>query len=225
MAFALLVAFVALPFLTPCGTIYIPARMIDAAVPEGASSRSTTNLQDEELRIWARREAPPAVMKHDPGLNRADLIQDAELAGCRKSSSSLRENVMFAVTLVDPFIEGVSSGGGKMEYLGSSSWRIVVLDRPFVQLRGGDRIRYVESKDGRGVSLALATGKAQVSIVSANGIWHAIADRIHYRTAGHELILEGAPLIKRGRQLLYPSSPDALVRIRLDSDTISSNKP
>lgn len=225
MAFTLLAGLIAVPFLKPCGTVYIPASMINAAVPEGASSRSTTNLQDGELRMWARREAPPTVLNHDPGLSRANLIQDAELAGCRKSSSTLRENVMFAVTLVDPFIETMASGGRGGDSLTGGSHRIVVLERPFVQLRGDDRILYVPSLDGRGVSLALATRKAQVSVVSPKGIWHAIADRIHYRASRHEIILEGAPLIKRGRQLLCPSSPDALVRIRLDTDTISSNKP
>lgn len=225
-AFVAAAALLSVPFLTPCGTTAVPALALSSAMPR---AHHESGRPSDEIRRWSRLDPPPATLRHDASLTRASLIRDNEIQNSRNASDATpREAAFLLLGFPDLLMAAVmdrNSGNPDRDRPEPRETRtILVQSRPHVELCAME-ILYVPESDGKGISLALAKGRSQAVIISPEGRWHVIADRIHYRASRHELILEGAPLIKRGRQLLVTSSPDSLVRIRLDSGTISSNKP
>lgn len=209
-------ALIGAAFMSPCTNI--PDRMAESMRRPGSH-----NLPSPELREWAGRVPSPASLSHDKALTHASLLRESDSAatGCHATSSeiSLAERLALGAVAAATLSE-LSSG----TIVNSRMQRLILSPQPFVELLG-DKIHYICTKRDSTPTLALAEGDAQVTIITSKGKWNAIAERIHYHSVSRELILEGKPLIMRGRQLLCPSSSDALVRIRLDSDTITSNKP
>ncbi|MCB1278562.1 MAG: hypothetical protein KDL09_18390 [Prosthecobacter sp.] len=97
-----------------------------------------------------------------------------------------------------------------------SSWKQVDLsDSPLAVLEGDDVWVAREGKKDM-PSLALAsTGSsmAKITVATSQGTLFATAERIHFRSASSEIVLEGTPFVQFGRQQVRAAGPKALMKL------------
>lgn len=109
-----------------------------------------------------------------------------------------------------------SEEAGQLTPIKGNHWKQVDLsDTPLVVLEGDDIWIAREGKRDT-PSLALASTRslmAKITIATSQGTLFATADRIHFRGASSEIVLEGTPFVQFGRQQIRTASPKALMKL------------
>ncbi len=234
------VALCSLPWLTPC-TLGIGT--VGAALVSGASRRVGgddalyQSLRDPQLKAWAAKPGPQIKILDQARIPRGLLIQDSELATngkflqvtskdslAQRGSTSAMNSVAKLLALSDLTTQLVASSNNGTPL---SPWpsklmkrrEIVLSQSPYVLLQATE-IVYARSGT-QPPHLVRATGGARVTVITPEGTFLALANRIHLRGSGAELLLEGNPTVQSGHQHIKGTKPAALMKLNFVTRTVS----
>ena len=230
--FAAAVALLAMPFLTPCGSISVPLQVASNVghVVTGASSQPKFPYGRNAVA-----NTPPLHVVRGAAISRRSLIGDAQTSsgrlqreGSMKSAGTRVLNATIGMAaVVDPMLAGFDgfAGGdttspldlGRPEVRRGS---LLIMDTPQVELLAYEVRSWQDKTASRNIAHAWAQGSAKLVVREDQGheYW-MLADRIHYHAASHELILEGNITIRSGAQTIHPTG-SGLVRLDVARRTV-----
>ncbi len=221
------VALLALPFLTPCGSISVPLKL--AGKVGDVASGGLVGRQPP-VNSNAIADTPPLRVVSHAGVHRTLLISDTEAAGGNRKrarsplaavGAGLADTVIGAATLVDPALGGYPGlEGMEIEPFGRPSMQRgsqVLLDSPRVEVHGYEILVWKGKSSPHGIAQARAMRSAKLHVQEDHGHeYFALAERIHYLATSRTIVLEGRTTLKCGMQRIeLPATPLA----RLDTAT------
>lgn len=102
--------------------------------------------------------------------------------------------------------------------------RLVLCEQPYVLLFG-ENISFIEAPKGasqtRTLQIACASRVAKITVITPDGTFFGLAERIHFHAPLQEVILEGNPTVQSGHQHIKSDKPDALMRLNFVSRTVT----
>lgn len=226
-AFTAVVALFTVPFLTPCGSISIPLRIV-------RNVGATISGDDKSSHPSANRnsiaETPPLHVVRYAAVPGNLLISDVEVASGRRkrdlptlksAGTTAARWAMLAASVVDPMLAGgfgAEDNGLAVDSLGEPDIKrgqVLVMTLPRVELHGYEIVCWNDGKAPCGIAHARVHGSAKILVQERGGHeYFALANRIHYHAERHDLILEGDILVRCGTQTIRLVKP-ALARLGL----------
>lgn len=229
--FCTAVALLAVPLLTPCGSISIPLKIVQNASVIVAGGEKKAVLPPDHNNV---ANTPPLRVIQHASLSRGVLISDADATPAQQhrnikplkaAANAAGDTLLFAAVMVDPILGGAGDGteldyGGGLDFQGIAKPRnprgsVQIMKSPQVELHGYKIYCWRDKSAPCGIGRARVDSSAKVHVKESGGHeYFALADKIHYHAQRHELIMEGANFLLRcGGQTIRSDKP---VLARLD---------
>ena len=217
------------PMLTPCtlGLGTAGSKLLDSTT-DTLTPGPLNHLPSKQLLTWAVKPGPELTVLQNQAVNRASLIATDELVNARQGSrteSSVRRGMatvtkgladllaMSDVMTLELTNSTRVSGGGS-----APRQQVVLSESPYVILQG-EQLRCTQENPGQ-VRLALASTRAKLTVITPEGSYFALANRIHFRHGSSEIILEGNPMIQSGHQHISDAKAEALMSLSVSKKTV-----
>jgi hypothetical protein len=238
--FMLAVCLLALPWLTPCT---LGVGTVGAALVSGASRRVEGDdelrhrLRDPQLKAWAAKPGPQIMINDQARVPRSLLVQDAELTThgrilqvtskdslAQQGSTTAMNSVAKMLALSDlttQLVAGANSNTPLSPWPSKHKKRreILLSTSPYALLQAAE-IAY-STREGQPPKLLRASGGAKLTVITPEGMFFALASRIHLRGDGAELLLEGNPTVQSGQQHIKAEKPGALMKLNFAARTVT----
>lgn len=175
-------------------------------------------LPDPNFKQWAARPGPILEVQTakftSSGLFICDdeLLKDSQKAP--RPSSGIRGKAGDLMGFVTTLL-AIASGSTKEDNLGSiddTRRQLAINEFPFVLLQG-DELVYIKQDQHPWPKIARASNRSKVTVITADGTFFGIAQRIHFRSDSSEVILEGDPTVQSGQQHIKGTKPDTIMKI------------
>lgn len=239
-AFMLAVCLLAVPWLTPC-TLGIGT--VGAALVSGASRRVEGDdevrhrLRDPQLKAWAAKPGPQIKLNQQARIPRGMLVQDDELTAkgrilqvtskdsvAQKGSTSAMNSVATLLALSDlttQLVAGADSNTPLSPWPSKHKKRreILLSNSPYALLQAAEIV--YSSNGSQPPKLLRASGGAKLTVITSDGTFFALANRIHLRGEGAEVVLEGNPTVQSGQQHIKAEKPTALMTLNYVTRTVT----
>ncbi len=234
-----------LPWFAPCtfglGTI------ASSAINQAAGSRNASpldHLPDPRLKQWAAKPGPWLEVITKKSIPHTLLITDAALTpdhpqalkaprpGSRGKGAA-NDIIAFISTLAaisDAVTYGFLSSSSDFQpseppnAIEDQRRQLVLCESPFVLLQGAEVV-FMRQARGKWPALALATRQNKVTMITPDGTFFALANRIHFRASSPEVILEGNPTVQSGQQHIKSAKPDTIMRLDFAKRRVTVNGP
>ena len=121
----------------------------------------------------------------------------------------------------------IASGSSKDDKLGSiddTRRQLAINEFPFVLLQGEDLI-YLNQDQQPWPKIARAANRSKVTVITPDGTFFGIAQRIHFRSGSSEVILEGDPTVQSGQQHIKGTKPDTIMKLDFAKRRVTMNGP
>jgi hypothetical protein len=235
--FCAAVVILAVPLLTPCGSLSIPLKIVQIAGDVVAGGKKEPVLLADHNNV---ANTPPLRVIPHAGISRSALIGDAEalsaqrhqgLKPLRTVGNAVGDTFPFAAVIVDPtpgggandgmfpgFGDGVDIKGlGKPRNPRGS---VVIMKSSQVELHGYKIYTWPDKGAPCGIGRARVDASAKVLVKESGGHeYFALVDNIHYHAQRHELILEGTLMLRCGGQTIRSDKP-VLARLNVMTRTL-----
>lgn len=186
------------------------------SVTQPLTSEPLDYLPFPDLKQWAARPGPMLEVKSGRLVSRSMFIRDDELpkgsTKAKRPSSGLRGRAGDLMGMVTSLL-AIAAGSHADDKLGSiddTRRQLAINEFPFVLLQG-EELLYAKQENQAWPKLARAYGHSKVTVITPDGTFFGIAQRIHFRSASSELILEGDPTVQSGQQHIKGTKPDSLI--------------
>ena len=183
-----------------------------------------------DLKQWAARPGPMLEVQGGKSIPRSLFIRDDELPkdspkGKRPSSglTGRAGDLMGKVTSLLAIAAG-SHSDDKLGSIDDTRRQLAINEFPFVLLQGNELV-YVKQDKQTWPRLARATNHSKVTIITPDGTFFGIAQRIHFRSSSSEVILEGDPTVQSGQQHIKGSKADAIMLLDFAKRRVAVNGP
>lgn len=183
-----------------------------------------------DLKQWAARPGPTLEVQAGKSIPATLLIRDEDLGAKAKKagrpSSGLSGKAGDLMGYVTSLL-AIASGSAANNTLGSIEDRrrqLAVNEFPFVMLQG-EELPYLHQDQQPWPRLARASEHSKVTIITPDGTFFGIAQRIHFRSGTTEVILEGDPTVQSGEQHIKGAKPDAIMRLDFKNRRVIVNGP
>lgn len=232
LVFGISTCVLVLPWLTPCtlGIGTVASSLINrATIPLAAGPLD--HLPHADLKQWAARPGPMLEVQSRKYIHGSQLIRDDELLKHAakaprpgsKMSGKASNIVGFLSTLLaitDASSRGILEGEGDdssiVDYCPGSvadqRRQLALNEFPFVLLQG-EELPYRKQEKQPWPRIARASINSKVTVITPDGTFFGIAQRIHFRSGTTEVILEGNPTVQSGSQHIKGAKSDAIMKL------------
>ncbi|MCB1278561.1 hypothetical protein [Prosthecobacter sp.] len=243
--FVLAVGVVSLPWLTPCtlglgtmasGAINVAARPL--------VSQPLDYLPHPDMKQWAARPGPMLEIQVVRSVPSNLFVRDEDLpkkiahtaprpgTGLRGKTGNFIGMVSALLAATDASTRGmIEEGGGNLgvldEFPGSAHdmrRQLILNEFPFVLLQGTD-LTYLGKEKEPWPRIARASKHSKVTVITPDGTYFGLAERIHFRSGSSEVILEGDPTVQSGEQHIKGAKHDAIMRLDFKNRRVIVNGP
>ncbi|MFN0079690.1 MAG: hypothetical protein ACKVY0_24770 [Prosthecobacter sp.] len=193
------------------------------------SSDPLDHLLDPSFKQWAARPGPLLEVQASKSIASSLFIRDDELAKARKAprpSSGIRGRAGDLVGFVTTLL-AIASGSTKEDKLGSiddKRRQLAINEFPFVLLQG-EELLYLKQDDQPWPQIARAANRSKVTVITPDGTFFGIAQRIHFRSGSSEVILEGDPTVQSGQQHIKGTKTDTIMKLDFAKRRVTVNGP
>jgi hypothetical protein len=200
------------------------------SMSEPLTSDQLDYLPFPDLKQWAALPGP--MLEVQPGrlVSRSLFITDAELPKgspkAKRASSGLTGragDLMGMVTSLLAIAAGTHTEG-KLGSIDDTRRQLAVNEFPFVLLQGEDLI-YLKQGKQAWPRLARADKRSKITVITKDGTFFGIAQRIHFRGSSSEVVLEGDPTVQSGQQHIKGAKPDAIMILDFAKRRVLVNGP
>lgn len=170
-------------------------------------------VRDEELPKQLAHKAPR------PGTNlkgRAGHIV-GQISALLAASDAATRDIFLSQSSDDGILDEVPEFDDKRRQLALNEF-------PFTLLQG-EELLYIAKDKQPWPQIARADKRSKVTIITADGTYFGIAQRIHFRSSSSEVILEGNPTVQSGQQHIKGERPDTIMRIDFSKRRVFVNGP
>ncbi|OYW74032.1 MAG: hypothetical protein B7Z37_19395 [Verrucomicrobia bacterium 12-59-8] len=200
------------------------------SVSKPLTSEPLDYLPFPDLKQWAARPGPMLEVLGGKAIPRSLFIRDDELpkgsSKAKRPSSGLRGRAGDLMGMVTSLL-AIAAGSTSDDKLGSiddTRRQLALNEFPFVLLQG-DVLVYVKQEKQTWPRLARATNSSKVTVITKDGTFFGIAQRIHFRSSSSEIILEGDPTVQSGQQHIKGAKPDAIMLLDFAKRRVVVNGP
>lgn len=187
-------------------------------------------LPHPDLQQWAARPGPLLEVRMSQRISPNLRVTDAALSAAEahrapRPGSGLRGRAGALVGQISTLLAATDTA--TRDLLLSNSKESTILDEvpgeyadkrrqlalnefPFVLLQG-ERLDYVSAKSGPWPEMALAETHSKVTIITKNGTFFGIAQRISFHRGTGMVLLEGDPTVQSGQQHIKGTKPGTLM--------------
>lgn len=183
-----------------------------------------------DLKQWAARPGPMLEVQGGKTIPRSLFVRDDELPKgspmAKRPSSGLTGragDIMGMVTSLLAIAAG-STSDDKLGSIDDTRRQLAINEFPFVLLQGNELV-YVKQDNQAWPRLARATNHTKVTIITPDGTFFGIAQRIHFRSSSLEVVLEGDPTVQSGQQHIKGARPDAIMLLDFAKRRVAVNGP
>ncbi|MCF7788821.1 MAG: hypothetical protein K9N47_22040 [Prosthecobacter sp.] len=183
-----------------------------------------------DLKQWAARPGPMLEVQSGKSIPRSLFIRDEELPKgspkAKRPSSGLTGRAGDLMGMVTSLL-AIAAGSTSDDKLGSiddTRRQLAVHEFPFVLLQG-DELIYVKHDKQIWPSLARADKRSKVTIITKDGTFFGIAQRIYFRSTTSEVLLEGDPTVQSGQQHIKGAKADAIMVLDFAKRRVLVNGP
>ncbi|WP_395745336.1 hypothetical protein [Prosthecobacter sp.] len=194
------------------------------------TSETLDYLPFPDLKQWAALPGPMLEVQGNRLVSRSLFITDAELPKgspkARRASSGITGragDLMGMVTSLLAIAAG-SHSDGKLGSIDDTRRQLALNEFPFVLLQGEDLV-YVKQEKQPWPRLARASNRSKITVITKDGTFFGIAQRIHFRSSSSEVVLEGDPTVQSGQQHIKGAKPDALMILDFAKRKVLVNGP
>jgi|GEM_PF-1140057 len=187
-------------------------------------------LPHPDLQQWAARPGPLLEVRMGTPISASLRVTDAELsaasarraprpgAGWRGRAGTLVGQISTLLAATDTatrdlFLSNSKEIGILDEVPGEYADKrrqLALNEFPFVLLQG-ERLDYVRASSGPWPEMALAETHGKVTVITKNGTFFGIAQRISFRRGKGVVLLEGDPTVQSGQQHIKGVKPGTLM--------------
>ena len=200
------------------------------SVSKPLTSEPLDYLPFPDLKQWAARPGPMLEVQGGRLVSRGLFITDAELPKgsprAKRPSSGLTGragDLMGMVTSLLAIAAG-STSDAKLGSIDDTRRQLAVNEFPFVLLQGEELVFAKQDKQ-KWPRLARADKRSKVTVITKDGTFFGIAQRIHFRSSSSEVVLEGDPTVQSGQQHVKGAKPDALMILDFAKRRVLVNGP
>lgn len=232
--FVMLVCVLSMPWLLPC-TFGLGTAIINRAA-KPLVAQPLDYLPHPDLKQWAACPGPMLEIHSGKVISRNLMIREEELAhgahkaprpgtNIRGKAADFAGVVSTLLAITDgPFVVGNGSDAQLIDQMPGSvedkRRQLALCEFPFVLLQGQDLSCLPQDKCPW-PRIALATYRSKVTVITPDGTFIGIAQRIHFRSNSSEVILEGNPTVQSGQQHIKAEKPGALMKLNFATRTVT----
>lgn len=183
-----------------------------------------------DLKQWAARPGPMLEVQGGKTIPRSLFIREEELpkgsAKAKRPSSGLSGRAGDLMGMVTSLL-AIAAGSTSDDNLGSiddTRRQLAVNEFPFVLLQGQELV-YLKVEKQTWPSLARADKWSKITVITKDGTFFGIAQRIHFRSSTSEVVLEGDPTVQSGQQHIKGAKPDAIMVLDFAKRRVVVNGP
>ena len=183
-----------------------------------------------DLKQWAARPGPMLEVQGGKAIPRSLFIRDEELPKgspkAKRPSSGLTGRAGDLMGMVTSLL-AIAAGSTSDDKLGSiddTRRQLAVNEFPFVLLQGADLV-YVKAEKQMWPRLARADKWSKITVITKDGTFFGIAQRIHFRSSSSEVVLEGDPTVQSGQQHIKGAKSDAIMILDFAKRRVLVNGP
>ena len=243
LLFVSLACLLSLPWLMPC-TFGI-GTMASSAINLAARPLATDPLDylpHPDLKQWAARPGPLLEVQAEKTIPRTLFIRDDELtknaSKAPRPSLSMRGKAGNIVGFVSKLLAITDATSRVMLEQGNDAQimddipgstedqrrQLAINEFPFVLLQGEDLV-YLKQDQQPWPRIARASTRSKVTVITPDGTFFGIAQRIHFRAGSSEVILEGDPTVQSGQQHIKGTKPDSIMKLDFAKRRVTVNGP
>ena len=200
------------------------------SVSKPLTSEPLDYLPFPDLKLWAARPGPMLEVQSGKSIPRSLLIRDDELPKGspkgKRPSSGLRGRAGDLMGMVTSLL-AIAAGTTPDDKLGSiddKRRQLAINEFPFVLLQGEELV-YVKQDKQPWPTLARASGRSKVTVITKDGTFFGIAQHIYFRSTTSEVILVGDPTVQSGQQHIKGAKPDAVMLLDFVKRRVLVNGP
>lgn len=200
------------------------------SVSNPLTSEPLDYLPFPDLKQWAARPGPMLEVQGGKAILRSLFIRDEELPKgspkAKRPSSGLTGragDLMGMVTSLLAIAAGTTSDD-KLGSIDDTRRQLAVNEFPFVLLQGDDLV-YVKQDKQTWPRLARASNRCKVTVITKDGTFFGIAQRIYFRSSSSEVVLEGDPTVQSGQQHIKGAKADAVMLLDFAKRRVVVNGP
>ncbi len=234
----LLIVLLTVPFLTPCtlGVGTGAAVLVDKMSGRLTSNSAYAHLPNKDLRDWAARPGPPLKVYEHVVMGQEVLVTDDELKGALiapkpttrlRSAAQTAANGLSGLLAAADFSMLFMLSGEDYSILPEDRQRddrrqLVLCERPFILLQGLDLV-YRADGNPKHVVVARASKCARITVITPEGSYFALANRIHYDHTRSEILLEGQPSLHSGNQWTKSAHLNGWMKLNVGHKSVAIN--
>lgn len=185
-------------------------------VSKPLTSEPLDYLPFPDLKQWAALPGPMLEVQGGKAIPRSLIIRDDEIPkgspkGKRPSSglSGRAGDLMGMVTSLLAIAAG-STPDDKLGSIDDKRRQLALNEFPFVLLQGEDLV-YVKQDKQPWPTLARASNRSKITVITKDGTFFGIAQHIYFRSSTSEVILIGDPTVQSGQQHIKGAKADAVM--------------
>lgn len=231
----LLIVLLTVPFLTPCtlGVGTGAAALVDKMSDGLSSNNAYAHLPNKDLREWAVRPGPSFKVYEHVAMGQEALVTDDELKGAliaprparlgnaaRTAANGL--SGLLAVTDLMTAAMAQDFTGLPSASRGEDRCQLVLCEKPFILLQGLDLV-YRADGNPKQVVVARASKCARITVITPDGSFFALANRIHYDHTRSEILLEGQPSLHSGDQWIKSAHLHGWMKLDVSHKSVALN--
>lgn len=197
---------------------------------EPLTSEPLDYLPFPDLKQWAALPGPMLEVQENRLVSSSLFIRDEEMTNggskARRASSGITGragDVMGMFTSLLAIAAG-SHTDGSLGSIDDTRRQLAINEFPFVLLQG-EKLVYVKKEKQPWPVLARASQRSKVTVITKDGTFFGIAQRIHFRSSSSEVVLEGDPTVQSGQQHIKGARPDALMILDFSKRRVLVNGP
>ncbi|MFC5455745.1 hypothetical protein [Prosthecobacter fluviatilis] len=226
------------PALSLCLFSLTACKMHVGSLAYNAMHRVTRPLTSEpldylpypDLKQWAALPGPMLEVQAGRLVPRSLFITDAELPKgapkAKRPSSGISGRAGDVMGMVTSLL-AIAAGTHPDDKLGSiddTRRQLALNEFPFVLLQGEELV-YVKQEKQMWPRLARAEKRSKITVITKDGTFFGIAQRIHFRSSSSEVVLEGDPTVQSGQQHIKGAKPDAVMVLDFAKRRVLVNGP
>ncbi len=200
------------------------------SVSNPLTSEPLDYLPFPDLKQWAARPGPMLEVQGGKAIPRSLFIRDDELPKgspkAKRPSSGLTGRAGDLMGMVTSLL-AIAAGSTSDDKLGSiddTRRQLAVNEFPFVLLQGNELV-YAKADKQTWPRLARAEKWSKITVITKDGTFFGIAQRIHFRSSSSEVVLEGDPTVQSGQQHIKGAKPDAIMILDFAKRRVVVNGP
>lgn len=228
----------ALPVLTFSLVLLTSCKMHVGSIASNAMHRLSKPLTSEpldylpfpDLKQWAALPGPMLEVQGNKHVSRGLFIRDEELPKgspkAKRPSSGITGRAGDIMGMVTSLL-AIAAGSHSDDKLGSiddTRRQLALNEFPFVLLQGEDLV-YLKEKNQAWPRLARASGRSKITVITKDGTFFGIAERIHFRSTTSEVVLEGDPTVQSGQQHIKSTRAGAVMVLDFAKRRVLVNGP